>query len=417
MNSKELIKNSLNHKPIDRIPVDFGATAVTGMHVSCVAALRKYFGLEDRPVKISDPYQMLGELDNELKEIIGIDTVAVVPRNTMFGFPAEGWKEWRMPDGLVVMVPGGFRTTTDMHGDIYIYPGGDIEAGPSGKMPKAGYFFDTIIRQQPINESALNPNDNLEEFTEISEGELDYFERELAAASQSGKAVVATFGGMAFGDIALVPAPFLKQPKGIRDISEWYMSTLMRPDYIHRVFEAQCEIALRNLGKINARAGRYVDIVFICGTDFGTQDSAFCSVGTFNDLYLPYYKKINNWIHRNTEWKTFKHSCGAVWQFIGPFIEAGFDILNPVQCSAAGMNPSHLKQTYGDRISFWGGGADTQGTLPFGSRQQVYDETIHRCRIFSGNGGFVFNSVHNIQAKTPVENIIAMIEAVKDFNV
>jgi len=159
-----------------------------------------------------------------------------------------------------------------------------------------------------------------------------------------------------------------------------------------------------------------VDAVFICGTDFGTQKSTFCSPRTYRELYMPYYKQVNDWIHAHTGWKTFKHSCGAVETFIEGFIDSGFDILNPVQCSAAGMDPRHLKDAYGDRIVFWGGGVDTQKTLPFGTPGEIRGEVLRRCEIFSENGGFIFNTVHNIQANTPVENIAAMISAVREFN-
>ena len=222
--------------------------------------------------------------------------------------------------------------------------------------------------------------------------------------------------GTALGDIALVPAPFLKYPRGIRDVAEWYVSTRSRRPYLHAVFERQCEIAVANLERIKAVVGDAVDAVFTCGTDFGTQTSSFCSVSTFRELYLPYYRSVNDWIHRNTRWKVFKHSCGAVEKFMESFIEAGFDIINPVQCSAAGMDPAHLKSAYGQRVVFWGGGVDTQKTLPFGGPQQVREEVLRRCELFAPGGGFVFNSIHNVQAGTPLENIAAMFDAVHEFN-
>jgi uroporphyrinogen-III decarboxylase len=227
---------------------------------------------------------------------------------------------------------------------------------------------------------------------------------------------VATFGGTAFGDIALVPAPFLKRPKGIRDISEWYISTVSRREYIHAIFDRQTEVALENLARIHAAVGNRVDLVFVCGTDFGTQTSQFCSPASFDELYAPYYRRVNGWIHENTGWKTMKHSCGAVEPLISHFIETGFDVLNPVQCSASGMDPMTLKQRYGKDVTFWGGVVDTQRTLPFGSPGDVRREVMERCRIFSPGGGFVANAVHNIQAKTPVENVIALIDAIQEFN-
>jgi uroporphyrinogen-III decarboxylase len=228
--------------------------------------------------------------------------------------------------------------------------------------------------------------------------------------------VVASFGGTSLGDIAIVPGVGLKHPKGIRDIAEWYISTRARRDYVHRVFEGQCEVALANFERIAACVGDAVDVINLCGTDFGAQQSSFCSVATFRELWLPYYRRLTGWIHQRTRWKVFKHSCGAVEKFLPSLIEAGFDIFNPVQCSAAGMAPEHLKRTFGERLVFWGGGVDTQQVLPFGTPAQVREQVLRRCEIFAAGGGFVFNPVHNIQARTPVENIAAMIEAVREFN-
>ena len=168
--------------------------------------------------------------------------------------------------------------------------------------------------------------------------------------------------------------------------------------------------------EIGVELGDLVDIIYICGTDFGAQTSSFCSVDTLRELYAPYYRRVNDWIHRHTTWKTFKHSCGAVEKFIPTFLESGFDILNPVQCSAAGMEPEHLKAAYGDKLTFWGGGVDTQQVLSFGTPQQVREQVRERCRIFSRGGGFVFNTVHNIQARTPVANIVALLDAVREFH-
>ncbi|RPH95845.1 MAG: methyltransferase, partial [Calditrichaeota bacterium] len=200
------------------------------------------------------------------------------------------------------------------------------------------------------------------------------------------------------------------------DVQEWYLSTLIRQDYVRAIFDRQSELAVQNLEKVRQRVGELVDIVFICGTDFGTQSSTFCSVETYRDLWMPYYKRINDWIHTHTTWKTFKHSCGAVESLISSFIDSGFDILNPVQIAAAGMEPEHLKKEYGDDITFWGGGVDTQTTLMFKTPEQVRKEVLKNCEIFGRDGGFVFNSIHNVQGNVPTENVTAMIQAVQEFN-
>ena len=416
MTSKERVLTSVNHQTPDKIPVDFGATPVTGIHALAIENLRNYFGLPYRPVKVNEPYQMLGEIEDDLAEILGIDTVPVSPRKTMFGFPNENWKEFKTPWDQVVLVPEKFNVTTDEYGNIYMHPQGDTSVPPSAKMPANGYFFDALFRQDPIDHNNLHVEDNLEEFSDISEEDLDFFKREVDKAYATGKAVVANFGGMALGDIALVPAVDRIHPKGIREVTEWYMATIMHPDYVAKIFEVETDIAVRNLEKIYQTVGNKVDVAYICGTDFGTQNSQFCSEETLQTLYGPYYKKLTGWIHEHTSWKTFKHSCGSVEPFMNDFIEFGFDIINPVQVSATGMEPSHLKNSFGEHLTFWGGGVDTQHVLPFGTPKEVEKQVLRHCEIFSKNGGFVFNTVHNIQANVPVENIVAMLNAVRKFN-
>jgi hypothetical protein len=417
MTSKERFDQTVNHRQPDKLVLDLGATAVTGVHVLAVENLRKYFGLESRPVRVIEPYQMLGEVDQELVDIIGIDVVGAWGKNSMFGFYNHApFKEIVTSWGQTVLVPSGFQTTRDEKGDLLIYPEGDLSGSPSGRMPASGYFFDAIIRQQSFEEVEPDVKDNLEEFGLVSESDLEFWKTSAQKARATGKAVIAGLGGSALGDIALVPGLQMKQPKGIRDVAEWYMSTVMRPDYIKAIYEKQTEIAIGNFSRIHTVIGDLIDAVFICGTDFGTQDSTFCAPEQFDELWLPYYRKINEWVHLNTDWKTFKHSCGAVETFMTRFIEAGFDIINPVQISAAGMDPAQLKKNYGKDIVFWGGGVDTQKILPFSTPEKVREEVLRVCEIFSKDGGFVFNTIHNIQANVPVENIIAMLEAIKEFN-
>ena len=415
MNSKQRVRAAIGHQQPDRVPVDFGSTFITGIHCTLVAALRECFGLERRPVKVCEPYQMLGMVEDDLLEILGADVTSIFPRNTIFGFPNENWKEWKCPWGQEVLVSEHFKTIEKSDG-TYIFPKGDTSAPPSGHMPVGGWFFDTVIRQEPFDEDRLDPADNLEEFGLMNEAERAYWKSEAERMRGSSRAVITHLNGTGLGDIALVPAPFLTHPKGIRDVAEWYMATAAHPDYVNEVFARQSDIALRNLASLHQAVGDVIDVVVVCGTDFGTQDSSFCSPATFDRLWLPHYRKMNDWIHEHTTWKTFKHSCGAVEEFIPHFIEAGFDILNPVQCSARGMEAETLKERHGDRITFWGGGVNTQKTLPFRTPAEVREEVLRRCEIFSPGGGFVFNTIHNIQARTPVENVVAMLDALREFN-
>jgi hypothetical protein len=419
MDSRERIETTLHHQEPDRVPLDLGGSAVTSMHVSVVYKLRRALGLDapGTPVKVVEPYQMLGEIAPDLLAALGADVVCLKSPKTMFGFKNEGWKPWRLFDGTPVLVPAGFNTEPEPNGDVLMYPEGDKSVPPSGRMPRDGWYFDAIIRQYPIDDAHLNVEDNLEEFGPLSDAEVAWFAQEAERLYDgTDKAIFGDFGGTSFGDIALVPAPWLRQPpKGIRDVEEWYISTVTRQDYIYAVFERQCEIALDNLARIHAAVGDRVSVVFITGTDFGSQQGPFISPKTYRRLFKPFHTRVNAWVHSYTNWKTFIHSCGSVVRLIDDFVEAGFDILNPVQTGAAGMDPRELWRRFGGRITFWGGGVDTQHTLPSGSPGDVRAEVRDRIQVFGPGGGFVFNTIHNVQPLTPVENLLAMYDALHEY--
>ncbi|MBN1816481.1 MAG: hypothetical protein JW828_03920 [Sedimentisphaerales bacterium] len=413
--SRQRLQTTLAHQPMDGVCVDFGATHVTGINVSVVAGLRRaLLGEKEFLVKVSEPYQMLGEIDDTLADALGIDVMPVMGRKTMFGFENKDWKPFTLFDGTEVLVPEEFNLTDDGAGGYYIYPEGDTSVPPSGHMPKDGYYFDAMKRQEPIFEDKLDPADNLEEFGPLTQQDVAHYIRQAEAAAARGKGAILSAPGTAFGDIALVPACWRKHVKGIRDVEEWYISTALRRDYVYKVFEGQCQIALANLETLARALGDKVQAVFLTGTDFGTQRGLFISPAAYRDLYKPFHKTLNDFVHANTHWKTFIHSCGSVIDLIPDFIEAGFDILNPVQCSATGMDAEKLKCEFGDHVTFWGGGVDTQQILPFGTPEQVYDQTRRRIEVFNKKGGFVFNTIHNIQAKTPVKNVLAMLDALRD---
>jgi hypothetical protein len=334
----------------------------------------------------------------------------------MFGYKNENWKPWTFHDGTPLLVPEHFNTQPEANGDLLMYAEGDQSSQPSAKLPAGGWYFDSIMRQPEIDDDKLNVEDNLEEFGLISGEELAHLAREAERLyTQTDKAIMFTLSGAGFGDIALVPGPSLTHPKGIRDITEWYMSTVTRRDYVYEVFDRQCEIVLANLPKIYEAVGDRVSAVWISGTDFGAQNSSFISPRAFCDLYQPFYRRVNDWLAEHTHWGRFIHSCGSIRNLIPHFLDAGFEILNPVQTSAKDMDPASLKAEFGDRATFWGGGVDTQHTLPFGTPEEVRAEVRDRIATFGLGGGFIFTTIHNVQAGVPMENLIAMYDTVKEY--
>lgn len=418
MTSRERVQAVLAHRIPDRVPLDLGSCSVTGMHVSAVSALRQAMQLSgpEARVKVIDPYQMLGEVEIDLRIALGVDTVALLGRTNKLGFENGGWKPWTTFQGTPVLVPGGFNTEPNADGDLLQYPEGDTTAPPSGHMPKGGWYSDNIVRQPPIDEATLDPEDNVEEFGLVPEADLAHYAAESKRLFEgTDKALVANFGGTGFGDISSVPAPKLKHPKGIRDISEWYMSLLARRDYVYRVFERQCEIALANLERIHAVVGERVSVALITGTDFGTQRGPFLSTEAYLDLFYPFHVIVNEWVHTHTQWKTMIHTDGSILELIPHFIKAGFDVLNPIQWTAMNMDPAMLKREFGKDLVFWGGGVDTQRTLPFGTPEEIREEVKRLIEVLSEEGGYVFTTVHNVQGDTPVENLLALYKAFHEY--
>ncbi len=420
MTKRQRLINTLNHKEPDRVVMDFGSTAITGMSANCVYALKKHYGI-DTPTRIDEPFQLLGEVDEDLRQALGVDVVDVTDNSNMFGFQNEGWKPWRMPSGIDVEVPKNFNTTVDKEGTTYIYPEGDMQVPACAKMPKGGFYFDNITRvaepfdmTRPDNDARSDFKDDFTLYTDEDLRKIE--ERCTYLYNNTDYGLIGGGALAACGDFAIIPGPKVKYPKGLRDLEEFMMAPYICPNYVKEMFDFQTEIGIENAKLFKQATGNMLQAIIISGTDFGSQNAPFMSVDAYKEFYQPYHKRINDWVHKNTTWKTFFHSCGSIVPIIPELIHAGMDILNPVQISATGMNPKMLKETYGDKITFWGGGVDTQSVLPFGTPEEVYAHVTAMLTIFAPGGGFVFNAVHNIQGQTPVENILAMLKAYEDYN-
>jgi hypothetical protein len=380
-----------------------------------VEQLRDYYGLEKRPPKINDMSTMTAFVEPDLAECMGSDVQQLYAYGDTYGHINANWKEWTYR-GITVLVPGNAVINEDGHGGYYVYPQGDDSCAPSGHMPANGFYFDNLTRTPPFDEDEADAEDNLEDYMLVSDEQIAYHKQVLETLKPTGCAVQVAAGYFALGDANNIPGPNLKNPKGIRDISEWYTAPLLYPDYVHEVFDKGTDRAIESFKKYWDAFGSDIDVFFLCGADFGTQRGPMISTEVFKEFYVPYYKKMNDWIHEHTTWKTLKHCCGGIFPILPYMIESGFDAINPVQCSAEGMDPQRLKDTYGKDIVFWGGGVDTQRVLPFGTPEEVREQVLQRLEIFGKDGGYVCNTIHNIQANTPVENIVAMVNAIKEFN-
>lgn len=418
MTSRERVRKAINHQQPDKVPIDLGATPATGIQAGALAKLRRALKLEDRKVKLFEPFQMLGFVEDDVIQAVNADIIGLWSDWTFFGFENKNWKSWRLQDGTEVLVSEDFAITQDNSGVTYIHPKGNLHYAPSAKLPKGGYYFDAILREEPVDEDNLNGREDFkEQFQVFSENECKHYEKTAEYLYNNTQySIIGNYGGMALGDAGLLPGIGLSRTPGIRKVEEWYVAHIIHPKYIKEVYEFQTEIAMKNLKLYKEAVGDKIDVIYMSGADFGTQKAELMSPDMFREFYKPYFKKVNEWIHENTTWKTFYHSCGSIVNLLDDFTDMGVDILNPIQCSAYGMEPKFLKEKYGDKLTFWGGAIDTQKTLPFGTPEDVRKEALERLGVFSKGGGFIYNAIHNIQHTTPVENIVAFYEAAMEYN-
>ena len=417
MNSRERVNAALNHEITDRIPFDLGGHVCSGVHAVEMIKLRNKLGLEKRLPKVIEPMMLVAEVEEDLRQKLGADCVPITPRGTLLGYRNENYKPWTLPNGVEILMGGDFVYTKNPDGSMYSYPECNASLPPSVKMAKDGLYFDNITRQEDLDAKKdwNGREDYHNQYALYSEQDIKDIEEQVDFYwNNTEYALIGGFYNMGLGDSLHIPGPRINQPKGIRELSDWMMYMLIKPEYIKEFFEYQTELGLENIKTFYKIAGNKLSAIFTTGTDFGSQNGMLISRDLFRELFMPFHVKVNKWIHENTDWKILIHSCGGVSNIIPDLIEAGFDVINPVQISAAGMEAAYLKDNFGDKLAFWGGGANPQGTIMTGSPEEVYEETKRNVEILGKNGGFIAGHVHNLQYSVPVENFLAEVQAIKD---
>jgi hypothetical protein len=315
------------------------------------------------------------------------------------------------------LVGENFEVSVDADGTTFLYPQGDRSALPSGRLPKNGHYFDQISRQEEYDEDELDARGDYEEqFVLFDDETLRNYEEccnDYYRYTDMGIVINAEIN--ALGAATQVIGPMLKRATGIRDLAEWLMAHSLYPEYMTEVFDFQSEMAIKNLKLLKQAVGDKPQVIFLSSTDFGTQQGLLISRDMFRKLYMPYYKRVNDWVHQNTPWKVLFHSCGSVSELMDSFVECGVDCLNPIQCDAVGMDPVILKNKYRSKMVFWGGTVDSQSTIMNGTPNDVRRQVNERIEIFSKGGGFVSAIVHNIQSNVPIENVKAVFDTVKKY--
>jgi len=392
MTSRERVLAAVNHQEPDRVPLDLGGTRCTSINPKTYAGAKELLGIPG-PTRVLDVWQMLAWVEQPFVEKVGIDTLTVPRLVQDFGMRIDAWKPWTMDDGLQVLMPHNFEPVREEDGSLCLFLNGEKVAQ---KVPSSPYF-DRLIelkRYDPL------PPVEYFEMPLISDEDLE-FRKDWAKAlhAETDKAILGSLG------------PILGRWGSYQ---EWMLTIALDPGYVIEYYERKIENLLENARRYYQAVGDNIDIFWIM-EDFATQTAMMISPEMFNEMVAPYYGRLYEWIHANTPWKIFYHCCGAVYPVIQTLIDIGVEILNPVQTSAAGMEPEKLKDEFGDRLTFWGGGIETQSVLPFGTVEEIKAQVKERIAAFGKGGGFVFNPIHNVQVDVPAESLLAMLEAVKEY--
>jgi len=326
--------------------------------------------------------------------------------------PESQWVPRRLFSGVDVLLPPRTRIHEDTNGDwVLLYEDGT--PSPS-RMPKDGYYFDDVSFNRGeggIDPAKFKPIDNI---PDAALKQIDDYSSQLY--KNTDYALLGWGGGVCFLGLSfLIRDPRANITQGMT--TEWMMMLMTEKETCHEMMNRSVEASIKCLTLLHQAVGDRCFAWGIAGDDSGTQRGEFIKPSLWAEMIKPHYQKLCHWVHTNTRWKTFLHCCGSIYHLIPHFIEAGVDILNPVQTSAANMDPVRLKQEFGKQIVFWGGGCDTQSVLEGATPEEVRAHVRERLAVFAPGGGYVFNQVHNIQRSVPPENVIAMLDAVHEYGV
>lgn len=410
MTSRERVLTALNHTEPDRIPVDLGGHRSSGIAAIAYNRLRKHLGLVDKPIRVYDMVQQLAIVDEDVLDLFGVDTVEM---GRGFLLDSADWKPWTLPDGTPCEIP--YYTNLEKRGeDWLIYDAGGINLGI---LKKGSLYFEQT--HFPLMERGIE-NDDFEDLEEklgqqiwsavahpgahLDTNELglkEMAEKAKAFRESTDRAIVGLFGGNMF-----------EIPQMLYRMDHYLLATGLYPDKVMELSENLFQIHFKNLEKWMSAVGPYVDIVLF-GDDLGGQQGPLISPDAYREFYKPYHRKLWQRAKELANVKVQLHCCGGIYDLLDDLIDAGLDAVNPVQISCKGMDPARLKSEFGERLTFWGGGCDTQRILPLSNPDEIADHVKEMTSIFNPGGGFIFQQVHNILANVPPENVVAMLESIQ----
>jgi len=409
MTSRERVERTINHQAPDRVPIDLGGMKASTIAVEAYHRLKRKVGLSGT-AKVLDPRFMIAVVEADILQRFHIDVVPLdLPSVPFLVKPEREWVPRRTFAGTDVLFPPGTQIGAEPDGSWVLL---NDDGSPSAfRMPKGGFYFDDVSFN--VGEGGIDPA-TFTPVATISDETLEVFGRYARDLYDGTEyALLGWGGGVCFLGMSLITDRRSNVTMGMPN--EWMMLLMTEKDTCHAMMDRSVEASIQCLTLLHQAVGDRCFAWGIAADDSGTQRGEFIHPDLWAEMIKPHYRRLCDWIHQHTRWKTFLHSCGSVYNLIPHFIEAGVDILNPVQTSAANMDPARLKKEFGQPLVFWGGGCDTQQVLNRATPEEIRRHVRERLALFAPGGGYVFNQVHNIQSNVPPENIMAMLDAAFEF--
>jgi uroporphyrinogen decarboxylase len=411
MKSRERVKMSINHKQVDRVPIDLGSMRSTGIATIAYNNLRKKLGIAEGLAKMYDFIQQLAYPEKEIRDLFHVD---VIDAGQAFLNNDSEWRKWTLNDGSKCLIPKYLNVEIDKEGTVLLKNNDNFILG---KKPKSSLYVDQsywVYKDLPKIPNTFNDKDLVKQLWAIpsppwylnifNDNDYKLFINNIKKLhDETDYAIMLSVGCNLF-----------ETGNFLRGMENFLSDIYLDKNGTKRLIDKLVEGNMKFLDRILRGVGEYVDLLQF-GDDLGLQNGPFMSPDVFKEIFIPRYKKMWDFVHNNTDCKIFLHSCGSVFELLPHLIDAGVDVLNPVQTTTVNMEPEKLKKEFGKYITFWGGGCNTRDVLPNKTPTEVKEDVKRRIEIFSKGGGFVFNQIHNILADIKPENVIAMLEAAYEY--
>ena len=412
MTSRERLLAAIEHRQPDRVPVDLGATPSSGISAIAYGNLKQHLGLTQGHTRVYDVVQQLAQPEDFILDRFGVDAIDL---GRAFNTEDSAWQPTTLADGQAAQYPAWFHPEPQPDGSWIARDRNGLDIA---HMPEGGTFFDQTyfpyLDGYPTDFRDLSAEMGKILWAALVHSPWDHASdpgfwdtlrtQALELRRTSDRALMIVIGCNLF-----------EWGTFLRRMDNFLMDLVAEPKQVEALLDALMERHLAVLARACRAVGDVADIIRF-GDDLGTNAGPFMSPNTYRQLFKPRHTILCDYVHQHTRMKTFLHSCGSIRALMPDLIEAGFDVLNPVQTTCQGMEAEGLKADFGGDICFWGGGCDTKCVLPHCSPREVKDHVKRRLEIFMPGGGFVFNTVHNILPEVPPRNIVAMFEAVQEFN-